>query len=125
MKLPESEKKQWLKACEEELAALEKKKVYELVKLPPGRKAIRNRWVFNTKSDLRKRARLAVKGFSEIEGIGFSELFSPVIRYNTVRILLALAAIDSNHWMSRLPKLDKEIYMEQPEGFAKKEGYVC
>ena len=52
LKLLETEKKQWLEACKEELAALEKRKVYELVKLPPGRKAIRNCWVFNTKSDL-------------------------------------------------------------------------
>ena len=132
LKLPEAEKKQWLKACEEELAALEKRKVYELVKLPPGRKAIRNCWMFNTKSDLQKQARLVVKGFSEIEGIDFNELFSPVIRYDTVHILLALAAIEDWELESLdvktaflYGKLDKEIYMEQPEGFVKKEGYVC
>ena len=79
-----------------------------------------------------KRARLVIKGFSEIEGIDYDELFSPVIRYDTVHILLALAVIKD--WeLEALDvktaflcgKLDKEIYMEQPEGFIKKEGYVC
>jgi hypothetical protein len=54
-----------------------------LVDLPEGRKAIKNRWVFNVKSDGWKRARLVAKGFSQIEGIDFDELFSPVVKYKT------------------------------------------
>ncbi len=73
-----------------------------------------------------------IKGFSEIEGIDFDGLFSPVIRYDTVRILLALAVIEDRDLEALdvktaflYGKLDKEIYMEQPEGFVKKVRYVC
>jgi hypothetical protein len=74
---------QWVDACLEELKSLQKRNVYELVDLPEGRKAIKNRWVFNVKSDGWKRARLVAKGFSQIEGIDFDKLFSPVVRYET------------------------------------------
>ena len=43
--------KQWKKACQKELEALHKCKVFELANLPKGHKAIKNRWVFMTKSD--------------------------------------------------------------------------
>jgi hypothetical protein len=64
------------------------------------------------------------KGFSQVEGLDFDQIFSPVVRFKTVRLLLALAALEG--WsVSGLDvknaylygTLDEEIYMEQPEGF--------
>jgi hypothetical protein len=103
---------------------LKQRKVFELVELPKGAKPIKNRWVFAIKSDGRKKARLIAKGFSQREGIDFDEIFSPVIRYETVRTLLAIAALE-NWTILALDvksaflygKLDEIIYMEQPEGF--------
>ena len=43
-------------ACHEELDSLRKREVFELVDLPKGRKTVCNRWVFNIKSDGRKKA---------------------------------------------------------------------
>jgi len=57
-RLPSQLREQWKKACQEELEALHKRKVFELADLPPGRKAIKNCWVFMTKSDGHKKARL-------------------------------------------------------------------
>jgi len=58
-RLPSQLREQWKKACqEEELEALHKRKVFELAYLPPSCKAIKNCWVFMTKSDGRKKARL-------------------------------------------------------------------
>jgi len=86
---------QWKKACQEELEALRKHKVFELADLPKGRKAIKNRWVFMTKSDGRKKARLVAKGFSQIEGIDFNHIFLPVVRYESVHLLLAVTALEN------------------------------
>jgi Reverse transcriptase (RNA-dependent DNA polymerase) len=115
---------EWLDTCRGELEDLHKRQVYDLVDLPAGRKAIANKWVFLIKSDGRKRARLVAKGFSQVEGVDYDEIFSPVIRYETVRMMFALSALEGMY-MTGLDvkaaflygKLDEEIYMKQPEGF--------
>jgi hypothetical protein len=93
--LPETQQEEWRQACLEEINALKKRQVFDLVKLPKGRKAIKRRWVFDVKSNGRKRARYVAKGFSQIKRIDFEALFPPVIRYKSVRFMIALAALDS------------------------------
>ena len=68
--------------------------------------------------------RLVAKGFSQIEGLDFDQIFSPVIRFKTVRLILALAALNKWHIQAvdmhnayLYGRLDEEIYIEQPEGF--------
>lgn len=124
LRLPEAQRKEWKTACREELEALRKRKVFELVDLPKGRKVIKNRWVFDQKTDGRKKARLVAKGFSQIEGTDFNEIFSPVVRFESVRLMLALAALEQWYITGLDVKsaflygeLDEELYMEQPEGF--------
>ena len=87
----------------------------------------------DVKSDGRKKARLVAKGFSQVEGIDYDQIFSPVVRFQTVRLILTLAAL-KNWYITGLDvrntylygKLDEEIYMEQPEGFVEpgKEDFV-
>jgi hypothetical protein len=94
------------------------------VKLPPGFKAIGTQWVHSVKSDGRLKARLVAQGFSQREGLDYNEIFSPVVRFETVRIILALAAVD-NWYISGLDvrsaylygEISEEIYVKQPEGF--------
>jgi len=122
--MPSELQKEWKKACHEKLESLCKWHVFELTELPHGCKAIKNRWVFNVKTDSRKKARLVAKGFSQVEGIDYDEVFSPVVPFETVRIMFVLAALNDWH-ISGLDiktaflysKLDEKIYMEQPEGF--------
>ena len=123
-KLPSQLWEQWKKACQKELEALCKCKVFELADLPKGHKAIKNHWIFTTTSDGHKKARLVAKGFSHIKGIDFDHIFSPVVRYESVCLLLAVTALENWHIEGLDIKsaffygqLDEEIYMEQPDGF--------
>jgi len=67
---------------------------------------------------------LVAKGFSQIEGLDYDEIFSPVIRFKSIRTILALVALE-NWTIEALDvksaflygPLDEEIYMEQPAGF--------
>ena len=76
------------------------------------------------KPDGHKHACLVAKGFSQVEGVDFNKIFSPVVRFETVQLMLALAALENWHIKSLnvcsaylYGKLTKEIYMKQPEGF--------
>jgi Reverse transcriptase (RNA-dependent DNA polymerase) len=71
MRMSPAQQKEWKVACKQELDSLRARDVYDIVDPPPGRKIIKNRWVFDVKSDGRKKARLVTKGFSQVEGIDF------------------------------------------------------
>src|SRR5205807_10495289 len=90
--------------------------------------------VFKRKADGRFRVCLVAKGFMQIQGIDYDETFSPVARFESLRLLLALAALEDweIHQMDVKSAffhglLDKEIYMEQPKGFIApdQESKVC
>jgi len=124
LKLPKDMLEELRTACERELEALEHRKVYDLTPRPKGRKVIKNRWVFDVKDDRRKQARLVAKGFGQVEGLDYDQVFSPVVRFETVHLILAMAALEN--WVAYgldvrnaylYGELDEEIYMEQPEGF--------
>jgi Reverse transcriptase (RNA-dependent DNA polymerase) len=124
MHFPEAAQKEWKAACFEELESLKKRSIFKLTNLPKGHKTIGCRWVFDIKSDGRKKARLVAQGFSQVKGIDYNELFSPVVWFESMRVIFALAAL--NGWYMTgvdvrtaylYGKLDEEIYMRQPEGF--------
>ena len=126
----------WKEACLQELGAMEDNKTFSLVRLPAGKRAVGCRWVFTMKDGPNgefAKARLVAQGFSQREGIDYNETFSPVIRYDSVRVLLAVAASRQFkvHQMDVTTAflhgdIDAEIYMKQPPGFedAKKADYV-
>jgi ATP-binding cassette subfamily B (MDR/TAP) protein 1 len=109
------------------------------VKLPKGKRALKNKWVFRLKIDEhcsrpRYKARLVMKGFGQKKGIDFEEIFSPMVKMSSIRVVLGLAA-SLNLEVEQLDvktaflhgDLDEEIYMEQPERFEAKgkEQLVC
>jgi transposase InsO family protein len=120
---------EWSKAIQEELNQLKEMGVYELANLPDGKTAIGCRWKLKRKRDengivVRFKARLVAQGYSQKPGDDFTETFAPVMRFETLRTLLAVAAI--NDW--EIHQMDvkgaylngrirEELCMKQPPGF--------
>jgi len=81
----------------DEIDLMARNKVQELVDLPPQRKSIGNKWVFKIKhrengSIDKFKAHLVAKVFTQIESIDYEETFSPMVRFASIRLLLALVA---------------------------------
>ena len=130
--------REWMEAINEELKNMDLLKVWDLVPLPPGRKAIQSRWVFRVKTlpngDLdRFRARLVLKGYSQRAGLDYSELFSPTVKFETIRCMLNMAVRKNLViWQADVKcaflsaKIDSELYMSIPEGYhTNKKDVVC
>lgn len=133
--LKSSDAEKWVRAMNEEIAALKRNKTWILVNLPKEKPNILDsKWVFKIKrgtDDVRFKARLVARGFLQREGIDYKETFSPVARYDSVRMLFALAA----HKNLKLRKFDvttaflnghleEVLYMKQPEGYDDGSGKV-
>ena len=132
-------KENWTKAMEEEMESMRSNQVWELVDLPKERKAIGNKWVLKIKRKAngtidKYKARLVAKGYTQQEGIDYEETFSPVVRFTSIRLILAIvASMDLElHQMDVKTAflngdLEEEIYMQQPVGFVNEgqENKVC
>ena len=124
-------------ATDAEYNSLIENKTWKLVELPPGRKAIGCKWVFKLKHDVdgkveRVKARLVAKGYAQKYGIDYDEILSPVVRFSSIRFLIAFA-VQHDMLIHQMDvetaflngKLGEEIYMQQPEGYVKPgEKYV-
>ena len=120
---------QWEQAMQEELDSIRANDTYELVPLPAGRRAIGSKWVYKVKRHAdgtvdRFKARLVAKGYAQRYGIDFTETFAPVVRFSSLRAILALAASNDYevHQMDVKTAflngdLDEDIYMHQPDGY--------
>ncbi|GJZ49705.1 putative ribonuclease H-like domain-containing protein, partial [Tanacetum coccineum] len=123
------EDESWVEAIQEELLQFKIQKVWILVDLPYGKKAIGTKWVYRNKKDergvvVRNKARLVAQGHRQEEGIDYDEVFAPVARIEAIRIFLAFASymgfivyqmdVKSAFLYG---KIDEEVYVSQPPGF--------
>jgi len=121
--------KHWLKATQEEFDALVHNKTFSLVPLPPGRKALGMKIVFKVKvkadrTPERYKAWIVAQGFRQRLGVDYFETYAPVLSYDTLHYLLALAILlnleiyQLNVNSAFLQAfLNEEVFMRQPEGF--------
>ena len=137
--LSSHDKLKWKEAMEREMESLHSNEVWELVEPPPDRKIVGSKWVFKQKMDAdgvvkQYKARLVAQGCSQQYGLDYEETFSPVVRFESVRSVIAL----STHNKLQLHQMDvstaflhgelsEEVYMKQPDGFIKpgQEHLVC
>ena len=137
--LTSPDKAHWTNAMEKEMESLQTNKVWDLVELPKDRRVVGSKWVFKTKRSAdgtveRHKARLVAQGYSQRYGQDYDETFSPVVRFESLRTVVALA-VQNGLQMHQMDvttaflngELHEEVYMKQPEGFAVrgKEGLVC
>lgn len=135
------DKDKWIQAMQEELDSLIKNMTWVLVDRPAKQKAVGCKWIFKRKIEvvdgvetIRFKARLVAKGYTQKEGVDYNEIFSPVVKHCSIRLLLSIVAQDDLE-LEQLDvktaflhgELKETIYMEQPEGFIVPgcEGKVC
>lgn len=124
-----SENEHWKAAMTDEYNSFITNNCWTLMDLPDGKKAVKCKWIFSKKRGLngellKYKARLVAKGCSQKYGIDYNETFSPVVRYSTIRILLALA-VQYDMFIEHLDvktaflngDINEIVFMEQPDGY--------
>ncbi|GJT03778.1 putative ribonuclease H-like domain-containing protein [Tanacetum coccineum] len=119
----------WIEAMQDELLQFKLQKVWTLVDLPYGKRAIGTKWVYRNKKDergivVRNKARLVAQGYTQEEGIDYDEVFAPVARIEAIRLFLAYASF-MNFVVYQMDvksaflygKIEEEVYVCQPLGF--------
>ena len=117
---------------DEELRSIQDNKTWRLVDPANDHKIIGLKWVYKVKKDaeensVKHKARLVAKGYVQEQGVDFEEVFAPITRMESVRLVIALVAQES--W--RLHHMDvksaflngelkEEVYVKQPPGYIKK-----
>ena len=95
---------------DEEIQSLNKNETCILVPRPNGKRVIGCKGVCKLKPEIlrvekaRYKARLVAKGYSQVEGIYYHDVYSPVVKHTSIRLILAIIAIQD----LQLEQLDVE-----------------
>ncbi|KAE8668941.1 hypothetical protein F3Y22_tig00112281pilonHSYRG00221 [Hibiscus syriacus] len=122
-------KKKWREAMDEEIKAIEKNDTWELTSLSKGHKVIGIKWVYKIKQNAKgviekHKARLVAKGYCQKAEIDYDEVFAPVARLETIKVIISLVA--QNKWKIQQMDvksaflngvLEEEVYIQQPSGY--------
>ena len=126
---------QWKQATIEEIEKLQDLNCWEIkTKIPVGRKPVGYRWVFTAKVKENQpvfKARLVAQSFSQIHGFDYFETFSPTLRIESFRLLLAIATyldLEIHQWdiVSAYINADltEDIYMKVPKALGLPPGTI-
>ncbi|KAH9751398.1 hypothetical protein KPL71_014282 [Citrus sinensis] len=120
---------EWKGVVDDEIMSLHNNETWELVERPEKRRIVGCKWIFKINEDMtssepkRFKARLVAKGYTQKEGVDFKEVFSPVVRHASIRVILSLTAVQDME-LDQLDvktaflhgRLQEEIFMTQPKG---------
>ena len=90
----------WLSGCKSEMDSQHKNSTWVLVPRSEARNVLKSMWVFRKKKILlpdgsygtKHKARIAAKGYQQVPGVDFEETYAPVVKFTTIRAVLALVA---------------------------------
>ncbi|GKE95449.1 putative ribonuclease H-like domain-containing protein [Tanacetum coccineum] len=114
---------------QEELLQFKLQKVWTLVDLPKGKRAIETKWVYRNKKDergimVRNTVRLVAQGYTQEEGIDYDEVFAHVARIEAIRLFFAYASFMGFIVYQMDVKsaflygtIEEDVYVCQPPGF--------
>lgn len=108
----------------DEMESLKKSETWKLIKPLNGKKIVGCKWIFKKKKgsnqdDTRYKARLVTKGYNQVEGVDFHDVFSPVVKHMSIWAFIALV-VSCNLKLEQLyvnaaflhGDLDEDIYMQ-------------
>lgn len=133
--LASKHKVKWIEAMDDEMDSLLRNNTWQLVDKPEGRKSLGRKWLYKLKEispgneKVNYKARLVAKGYAQFEEVDFNEIYSPVVKHCSIRLLLTLVA----QFDLELEQLDvkttflngdleETIYMDQPKGYITSEN---
>ena len=130
--MDDSDKDKWQDALNQEMESMYSNSVCELVDPPDDVRPIGCKWIFKRKRGIDGKveafkARLVAKGYTQKEGVGYEENFSPLAMLKSIHVLLSIVAcLDYEIWQMDVKTaflngyLEESIYMMQPEDFMAK-----
>lgn len=127
--LKHAERDEWLKGINVELNSHIEMGTFEECPIRPGQHPVDPRWVFAKKYHAsgkltRRKARLVARGFTQIHGVNYDDTYSPVARYDSLRLIFRIAAMRG--WIAQQMDIDTaylhsllrhEVYMRPPPGY--------
>jgi len=90
----------------EEISLLQKNDTWVLVEKRKRTRLVSCKWIFKLKEEIpriekaRFKARLVARGFTQREGVNYNEVFSPVVKHSSIRMILALVAQKTYNWIN-------------------------
>ncbi len=134
--LESPQREDWLAAENKEITSLWDVGAWVWEKLPQGRIPIRSKWTYDLKTDIegiiqRFKARICARGDMTEEGIDYTETFSPVAKWESIRLFLAMTVLlglipmqlDVDLAYLYAP-LTEAIYMIPPDGMNQPPGMI-
>ena len=134
--------KAWMKSMQLEYDSLVENQCFKVVPRPNNANVVSSKWIYKTKEEQttdgtlgkRLKARPVACGYSQVEGIDYSETYAPVVKLTSIRVLLATVRklklkLHQMDFITAFLNGDLEelIYMEQLEGFEQgdPQKFVC
>ncbi|GJW32346.1 ribonuclease H-like domain-containing protein [Tanacetum coccineum] len=123
-----------IEAMQEELLQFKLQKVWTLVDLPKGKRAIRTKWVYRNKKDergivVKNKARLVVQGYTQEEGIGYDEMdVKSAFVYGTIKEEVYVCqplGFEDPHFPDKVYNVEKALYGLQQASRACQDKYVA